>query len=64
MASNVTVFIGTVGQGIWRSDDSGQTWNRLSAGVYMESDVQALAMYPHSPDIMWSRNVCNRRYSI
>ena len=54
MASNVTVFIGTIGQGIWRSDDSGQTWNRSSEGVYMESDVRALAMHPHNPDIMYA----------
>ena len=52
IATNVTVFIGTVGQGIWRNDDNGQTWNRSSAGVYMEGDVQALAMHPHNPDIM------------
>lgn len=55
MASNITVFAGTVGQSIWRSDDNGDTWDRSSVGaLYMECDVRALAIHPSDPDIMFA----------
>ena len=43
MATNVTICVGTLGQGIWRSGDGGETWTRVRQGLYSESAVRALA---------------------
>lgn len=39
-----TIFVGTVGQGVWRSHDGGETFARASAGMLLEADVRALAV--------------------
>lgn len=54
MPSNKTVYVGTIGQGIWRSPDSGDSWDRLSGGLYMESDIRAIAVHPQAPHIMYA----------
>ena len=46
MAINVTICVGTLGQGIWRSGDGGETWTRVRQGLYSESAVRAIAVHP------------------
>ena len=48
MRKDVTVLVGSVGQGVHRSTDGGETWRRLSIGQGFHSDaiVRALAVNP------------------
>ncbi len=54
MASNYLVFAGTVGQGVWRSDDGGETFQRRSAGMFMEAEVRALTRHPSDPAVLYA----------
>lgn len=54
MAKNVTICVGTLGQGIWRSADGGDTWARVRQGIYSESAVRAFAVHPREPHIMYA----------
>lgn len=51
MNSNVTVMVGSVGQGVHRSTDGGETWSRASVGQGLHSDaiVRTLAVHPERP---------------
>lgn len=40
------IFVGTVGEGLWRSADGGQSWQRLKNGLLSECDVRAIAINP------------------
>ena len=53
MTQNATICVGTLGQGIWRSSDGGDTWLRVRHGLYSESAVRALAVHPSDPHIMY-----------
>ncbi|OYV91336.1 MAG: hypothetical protein B7Z73_05575 [Planctomycetia bacterium 21-64-5] len=48
---NPVLFVGTVGEGVWRSSDGGVTWSRSSKGMFVECDVRALVvdLRPPSP---------------
>ena len=46
MSQNMTICVGTLGQGIWRSTDGGDNWGRVTNGVYEEAAVRALAVHP------------------
>ena len=54
MAANVTICVGTLGQGIWRSSDSGETWTRVRQGLYSESAVRALTVHPRDPQVIYA----------
>lgn len=54
MAAKTSVFVGTVGEGVWRSEDAGETFARRSAGMFMESDVRALAVHPQNPAALYA----------
>lgn len=54
MPSNATVYVGTIGQSIWRSGDGGETWERLRDKLFAESDIRAIAVHPQSPDVMYA----------
>lgn len=49
MGDSTTVYVGTVGQSIWRSQDGGLTFQRASSGVHSECDVRALLVHPENP---------------
>lgn len=49
MASDYSICVGTVGQGVWHSPDGGDTWNRIRAPFPLESQVRALAVHPDDP---------------
>jgi photosystem II stability/assembly factor-like uncharacterized protein len=50
MAGNSVIYAGTVGQGVWRSLDEGETFARYSDGMFMEAEVRALTAHPTNPD--------------
>lgn len=54
MTRNMTVCVGTLGQGIWRSIDGGENWDRVRNGVYSESAVRALAVHPGDPKVIYA----------
>ncbi|SVC56367.1 uncharacterized protein METZ01_LOCUS309221, partial [marine metagenome] len=46
-----TILVGTVGQGIMRSADGGESWGRIGIGAGLHSDamVRTLLNTPTSP---------------
>jgi photosystem II stability/assembly factor-like uncharacterized protein len=53
---NVTIVVGTVGQSIMRSEDSGQTWMRIGPrrGFAYEASVRTIAMHPRDHRILFA----------
>jgi photosystem II stability/assembly factor-like uncharacterized protein len=49
-----TLYAGTVGQSVWRSKDGGVSWHRASAGIFVESQIRALAVHPTQPSILFA----------
>ena len=51
-----TILVGTVGQGIMRSGNDGESWQRISIGQGMHSDamVRALANDPRRPEVLYA----------
>lgn len=49
MPERTILYVGTVGQSVWRSEDGGLTFARTSRGVPSESDVRALLVHPSDP---------------
>jgi photosystem II stability/assembly factor-like uncharacterized protein len=43
---NERIYVGAVGQGVFRSVDGGQTFRRAADGMFVECDVRALAVHP------------------
>ena len=54
MAANSVIYAGTVGQGVWRSLDEGETFQRHCTGMFMEAEVRALAAHPTDPDCLYA----------
>ncbi|MBM3264717.1 MAG: hypothetical protein FJY97_15015 [candidate division Zixibacteria bacterium] len=54
MPKQATVYVGTVGQGVWRSMDGGETWERVHDQLYSESDIRAIAVHPRDPRILYA----------
>ena len=54
MNKDRTICIGTLGQGIWRSADDGENWERVKQGVYGEAAVRALVVHPEDPNVMYA----------
>lgn len=52
MMNQPVVFVGTVGEGVWRSTDGGASWERASKGMFVECDVRALAIDAHRPNVL------------
>jgi photosystem II stability/assembly factor-like uncharacterized protein len=53
MAKNYTIMVGTVGTGIWISDDGGERWNRCR-GMWNETQVFALTPHPQDPKVVFA----------
>jgi photosystem II stability/assembly factor-like uncharacterized protein len=47
------VYVGTIGEGLWRSTDSGATFTRASDGMFVECHVRALAVHPRDPRTLY-----------
>src|SRR5579863_1405188 len=48
------LFIGTVGEGVWRSTDGGATWCRSAKGMFVECDVRALVVDPRRAGVLYA----------
>ncbi len=54
MTANSVIYAGTVGQGVWRSLDEGETFQRFCTGMFMEAEVRALAVHPTDPECLYA----------
>ena len=52
---DVTIVVGTIGQSIMRSEDSGKTWARIGPrrGFAYEASVRCIAMHPKEHNILF-----------
>ena len=54
-SSDARVFVGTVGEGLYISDDGGATFKRpANNGLYIEGEVRALAAHPGNPSRIYA----------
>jgi photosystem II stability/assembly factor-like uncharacterized protein len=53
MASNHRLYVGTIGEGLWRSVDGGETFVRACDGMFVECHVRALAVHPHDQRVLY-----------
>jgi photosystem II stability/assembly factor-like uncharacterized protein len=51
MADERTVLVGTVGQGIMRSADGGESWVRIGPGRGLHSDAIVRTIVVHPDDL-------------
>jgi hypothetical protein len=56
MAAKGTILVGTVGQGIMRSGDDGETWTRISVrnGMHTDGIVRALLSVSQQPETLYA----------
>ena len=56
MADNVNILVGTVGQGIMRSPDGGESWQRVGVnqGMYQNPMIRALTNHPGNPKVVFA----------
>ena len=56
MGANGTMLVGTVGQGVMRSADGGESWGRVGVGQGLHSDaiVRCLTMHPQQTEIVFA----------
>lgn len=54
MTREFTLFAGTVGQSVWRSRDGGETFQRASAGLFMEAEIRALVVHPQRANLLYA----------
>jgi photosystem II stability/assembly factor-like uncharacterized protein len=47
------LYVGTVGEGLFRSTDGGQTFRRACDGTFVECHVRALAVHPQRPEVLY-----------
>jgi photosystem II stability/assembly factor-like uncharacterized protein len=50
------IYVGTIGEGLWRSTDEGETFTRASDGMFVECHVRALAVHPRDPRVLYLGN--------
>lgn len=53
IASHERLYVGTIGEGLWRSLDGGTTFTRASDGMFVECHVRALAVHPGDDRILY-----------
>jgi photosystem II stability/assembly factor-like uncharacterized protein len=53
MATSHRLYVGTIGEGLWRSLDGGATFTRACDGVFVECHVRALAVHPREPRVLY-----------
>ena len=51
MEKNFTILVGTVGQGIIRSEDGGENWQRagINSGLHSDALVRTVINHPKEP---------------
>src|SRR5438105_2351755 len=53
MATPHRLYIGTIGEGLWRSGDGGATFTRDYTGLFVECHVRALVVHPRDPRTLY-----------
>src|SRR5947207_1484694 len=53
MAAAHRLYVGTVGEGLFRSTDGGASFVRACEGMFVECHVRALAVHPRSPETLY-----------
>lgn len=48
------MYIGTIGQSVWRSKDIGNSWTRTSNGIFAEADIRAIAVDPSNSSVIFA----------
>ena len=48
------VYAGTVGWGVWGSDDLGETWEFAFRGLNVECRIWSLSHHPDQPGVVWA----------
>src|SRR5262249_55648690 len=43
------LYVGTIGEGLWRSTDAGRSFTRAAGGLFVECHVRAVAVHPQRP---------------
>ena len=56
MASGMTILVGTVGQGVMRSTDGGESWRRVGVnqGIHSDALVRVLLNRPDNPESIFA----------
>ena len=56
MANNMTILVGTVGQGVMRSEDSGESWGRvgINQGLHSDALVRNLLRSPNQSQVVFA----------
>jgi photosystem II stability/assembly factor-like uncharacterized protein len=52
MTQRPRLYVGTIGEGLWRSTDGGDTFVRASDGMFVECHVRALVVDPRDPEVL------------
>jgi hypothetical protein len=47
------LYVGCIGEGLFRSSDGGQSFRRACDGMFVECHVRALAVHPRDPDVLY-----------
>jgi photosystem II stability/assembly factor-like uncharacterized protein len=47
------LYVGTIGEGLWRSTDGGESFVRACDGMFVECHVRALAVHPQEPRLLY-----------
>ncbi len=48
-----TYYMGTVGGGVWRTDDAGEQWTNISDGAFRVGSIGAVEAAPSDPDVLY-----------
>ena len=56
MADSMTILVGTVGQGIIRSEDGGENWQRMgiNSGLHSDALVRTVVNHPDHPEVVFT----------
>ena len=56
MANEMTILVGTVGQGVMRSADGGETWRRvgIDQGIHSDAIIRNLISHPNQLEIVFA----------
>src|SRR5437899_4561029 len=47
------LYVGTIGQGVFRSTDNGESFARAMDGMFVECHARALAVHPRDPRVLY-----------
>lgn len=52
-AKSHRLYVGTIGEGLWRSLDGGETFKRTCDGMFVECHIRAIAVHPEDDRILY-----------